>query len=82
MVFDAIGFVYPDYHYPLRRQGKKRKNAASATTAMPKGKKMKVLTHRPRYIEPVVVPELVKGPLQLPKQNKLLPPCRALENRL
>jgi hypothetical protein len=21
-VFDAIGFVYPDYHYPLRRQGK------------------------------------------------------------
>jgi hypothetical protein len=24
-VFDAIGFVYPDYHYPLRRQGKKRK---------------------------------------------------------
>jgi hypothetical protein len=24
-VFDAIGFVHPDYHYPLRRQGKKRK---------------------------------------------------------
>jgi hypothetical protein len=21
-VFDAIGFVYPDYHYPLRGQGK------------------------------------------------------------
>jgi hypothetical protein len=22
-VFDAIGFVYPDYHYPLRGQEKK-----------------------------------------------------------
>jgi hypothetical protein len=29
-VFDAIGFVYPDYRYPLRGQGKKRKTAASA----------------------------------------------------
>jgi hypothetical protein len=47
MVFDAIGFVYPDYQYPLRRQGKKRKTAASATTVVPKGKKIKVLTHRP-----------------------------------
>jgi hypothetical protein len=59
-VFDAIGFVYPDYHYPLRRQGK-RKTAASATTVVPKGKKMKVLTHRPRYIEPTVVPEFGEG---------------------
>jgi hypothetical protein len=23
MVFDAIGFVYPDYRYPLRGQGKR-----------------------------------------------------------
>ena len=60
-VFDAIGFVYPDYHYPLQRQGKKRKTAASATTAVPKGKKMKVLTHRPRYVEPAVVPEFGQG---------------------
>jgi hypothetical protein len=63
-VFNAIGFVYPDYHYPLRRQGRKRKNVASATTivpSMPKGKKIKVLTHRPRYIEPVVVPEFGEG---------------------
>jgi hypothetical protein len=42
MVFDAIGFIYPDYCYPLRRQGKKRKIAASATTVVPKGKKIKV----------------------------------------
>jgi hypothetical protein len=66
-VFDAIGFVYPDYCYPLRGQGAKRKIAvsrkvaASAITAEPKGKKMKVLTHRPRYIEPAVIPEFDEG---------------------
>jgi hypothetical protein len=38
-----------------------RKVAASAITAEPKGKKMKVLTHRPRYIEPAVVPEFGAG---------------------
>jgi hypothetical protein len=47
MVFGAIVFIYPDYCYPLRRQGKKRKTAASAISAVPKGKKIKVLTHRP-----------------------------------
>jgi hypothetical protein len=67
MVFDAIGFVYPDYYYPLRGQGVKRKIAASrkvaasVVTAEPKGKKMKVLTHRSRYIEPAVIPEFGKG---------------------
>jgi hypothetical protein len=25
-VFDAIGFIYPDYCYPLKRQGKKEEN--------------------------------------------------------
>jgi hypothetical protein len=30
-VFDAIGFVYPNYRYPLRGQGKKRKATALAT---------------------------------------------------
>jgi hypothetical protein len=34
-VFDAIGFVYPDYRYPLQGQGKKRKTAASATPDEP-----------------------------------------------
>ena len=64
-VFDAIGFVYPDYYYPLRGRGKKRKTAASTMAAAsttldehaPKSKKLKVLTHRPRYIESAVVPE-------------------------
>jgi hypothetical protein len=62
-VFDAIGFVYLDYRYPLR--GQKRKGAAPvkdvASTApsepAPKKKKVKVLTHRPRYIQTVTVPE-------------------------
>jgi hypothetical protein len=62
-VFDAIGFVYPDYRYPPRGQKRKgatsRKAAASTTSSepAPKRKKLKVLTHRPRYIEPATVPE-------------------------
>jgi hypothetical protein len=60
-VFDAIRFVYPNYHYPLRGKEKRRKTATSAIAAEPKGKKMKVLTHRPCYIEPAVVPKLGAG---------------------
>jgi hypothetical protein len=60
-VFEAIGFIYPDYCYPLRRQGKKRKTAALAISAVPKGKKIKVLTQRPRYIETTVVPKFGEG---------------------
>jgi hypothetical protein len=64
-VFGAIGFVYPDYRYPIR--GQKRKGTASVkevtsaapSESTPKRKKMKVLTHRPRYIEPATVPEFV-----------------------
>jgi hypothetical protein len=62
-VFDAIGFVYPDYRYPIR--GQKRKGTTSVkeeTAAAPsepaaKRKRIKILTHRPRYIEPASVPE-------------------------
>jgi hypothetical protein len=61
-VFDVIGFVYPDYCYPSRKQGKKRKAAALAISTMTKGKKVKVLTHRPRYIETAKVPKLAEGP--------------------
>jgi hypothetical protein len=66
-VFDAIGFVYPDYRYPPRGQkrrgatsGKDVASAASSEPA-PKRKKVKVLTHRPRYIEPAIVPEFGGG---------------------
>ena len=41
-VFDVIGFVYPDYCYPLRKQGKKRKAATSATSSVSRSKKVKV----------------------------------------
>jgi hypothetical protein len=60
-VFDVIGFVYPDYCYPSRKHGTKRKAATSAISAAPKGKKIKVLTHRPRYIETARVLKLAEG---------------------
>jgi hypothetical protein len=77
-VFDAIGFVYPDYRYPLRGQGKKRKTAASATPVepAPKGKKLKVLTHRPRYIEPVVVPEFGGETSSATEPREPIPPTQ------
>jgi hypothetical protein len=77
-VFDAIGFVYPDYSFPLRK-GKKRKTAASAATAVPKGKKMKVLTHRPRYIETVVVPEFGEGTSSTTEAKHAAPATRSAE---
>jgi hypothetical protein len=61
-VFDVIGFVYPDYCYPLRKQGKKRKAAASVIATTPKVKKDKVLTHRPRHIDMAKMSKLVEGP--------------------
>jgi hypothetical protein len=60
-VFVVIGFVYPDYCYPSRKQGKKRKATASAISATSKGKKIKILTHWPRYIETARVPKLAEG---------------------
>jgi hypothetical protein len=62
-VFDAIGFMYPDYRYPLK--GQKRKSATfgkgdasvALSEAAPKRKRVRVLTHRPRFIEPASVPE-------------------------
>jgi hypothetical protein len=78
-VFDAIGFVYPDYHYPLQGQGKNRKTAASATVAMPKSKKVKVLTHRPRYVEPVIVPELGEGNSSAAKAKQVASITQSIE---
>ena len=83
-VFDAIGFMYPDYRYPLK--GQKRKSATfvkgDASVALsesaPKRKKVKVLTHRSRFIEPATVPEFggetsateAKGPALTQKNEK------------
>ena len=55
--------MYPDYRYlPRGQKGKgatSEKAAASAASSepAPKRKKLKVLTHRPRYIESASVPE-------------------------
>jgi hypothetical protein len=78
-VFDAIGFVYPDYRYPLQGQEKKRKAAASATTVLPKGKKLKVLTHPPRYIEPAKVPKFGEGPSSAAEARKTASIAQSVE---
>jgi hypothetical protein len=78
-VFDPIGFIYPDYCYPLRRLGKKRKTAASAISVVSKGKKIKVLTHRPRYIETAVVPEFGEGTSSAVEAEQAAPAARSAE---
>jgi hypothetical protein len=86
-VFDAIGFVCPNYCYLLRGRGKKRKAAASAkiaASAAPdepalKSKKLKVLTHRLRYIEPAVVPELGGETSSAAKPKEPIPPTQKAE---
>jgi hypothetical protein len=60
-VFHVIGFVYPDYSYPLRKQEKKRRAAASTISTTPKTKKVKVLTHRPKCIETAGEPRPAEG---------------------
>jgi hypothetical protein len=83
-VFDAIGFVYPDYRYPLRGQGKKRKATTVAASAEPvpkaTSKKMKVLTHRPRYIEPAVVPEFGGETSSAAEPKEPIPPTQKAED--
>jgi hypothetical protein len=62
-VFDAVRFVYPDYRYPVQGQKRKGTTSAKETAAAapsepaPKRNRVKVFTHRPRYIEPATVPE-------------------------
>jgi hypothetical protein len=83
-VFDAIGFVYHDYRYPLR--GRKRKEATSGkddasaapSEPVPKRKMVKVLTHRPRFIEPAIVPEFV-GEASLATEAKKPIPAQKTE---
>jgi hypothetical protein len=84
-VFDAIGFVYPDYRYPP--QGQKRKGATSRKVAAsaapseptPKSKKLKVLTHRPRYIEPAIVPEFSGETSSATEAKGPAPPTQKIE---
>jgi hypothetical protein len=78
-VFDAIGFLYPHYCYPSRKQGKKRKIATSAISAVPKGKKIKVLTHRPRYIETTIVPKFGEETSSAAEAEQAAPAARSAE---
>jgi hypothetical protein len=47
--------------------------------AVPKSKKIKVLTHRPRYIEPVVVPELGEGASLTAEARQAVPIAQSVE---
>jgi hypothetical protein len=71
--------MYPYYCYPLRKQGKKRKVVTSAITAVPKGKKIKVLTHRPRYIETATVPKFGEETYFAAKAKQAAPITRSAE---
>jgi hypothetical protein len=85
-VFDAIGFVYPDYHYPVRGQKRKNTSSVKETTSAapsepaPKRKRVKVLTHRPRYIELATVPEFAgeTSSATEAKESTLLPEIEEL----
>jgi hypothetical protein len=77
--------VYPDYRYPPR--GQKRKGATSGKVSAsvapsepaPKSKKLKVLTHRPRYIEPAIVPEFNGETSSATKAKGPAPPTQKIE---
>jgi hypothetical protein len=84
-VFDAIGFVYPDFRYPPR--GQKRKGATSGKVAAsaapsepaPKRKKLKVLTHQPRYIESAIVPEFGGETSPVTEAKEPAPPTQKIK---
>jgi hypothetical protein len=84
-VFDAIGFVYPDYRYPIRGQKRKGTTSVKEVTSAapseptPKKKKMKVLTHRPRYIERATMPEFVGEASLASKATNPVPAQKAEE---
>jgi hypothetical protein len=59
-VFNVIGFVYPDYCFPVRRQGV-RKVAGSTSSSASKPKRVKVLTRRPKPIGTAEVPKLIES---------------------
>jgi hypothetical protein len=65
-----------------RRAHKKWKIAASVTLAepVPKSKKVKVLTRRPRYIEPVVEPDFGAGCSSAAKATETAPIAQSTED--
>jgi hypothetical protein len=77
--------VYPDHRYPpwghKRKGATSGKVAASATPSepAPKRKKLKVLTHRPRYIEPAIVPEFGGETSSVTEAREPAPPTQKIE---
>jgi hypothetical protein len=77
--------VYPDYRYPP--QGQKRNGATSGKVTAsaapsepaPKKKKLKVLTHRPCYTEPAIVPEFGGETSLVTEAKKPAPPTQKIE---
>jgi hypothetical protein len=59
-VFDVIGFVYHDYYFPARRQGRKRKVATSTSSGASKPKWAKVLTRWLKLVGTTTVPMIVE----------------------
>jgi hypothetical protein len=49
---------------------------------VPKGKKIKVLTHRPRYIETTVVPEFGEGTSSIAEAEKAAPAAQSAEGSI
>jgi hypothetical protein len=48
MVFDVIGFIYPDYSFLAPKKGAKKKIATTTSSTTSKPKRAKVLTRRPK----------------------------------
>jgi hypothetical protein len=65
-VFYVIEFVYPDYCFPVQREGRKRKVVASTSSGAPKVRKVKVLTRRPKPIGTVDMPKLIERTETIP----------------
>jgi hypothetical protein len=49
---------------------------------VPKGKKIKVLTHRPRYIETVIVPEFGDGTSSTVEAKQVAPSTQSAEGSI
>jgi hypothetical protein len=74
-VFDVIGFIYPDYCYPVQKQGRIRKVTALTSTSVSKTKKITVLTCKPRRIETADVPKLIERTETSPLDIETAPLC-------
>jgi NAD(P)-dependent dehydrogenase (short-subunit alcohol dehydrogenase family) len=63
----------------LAKARKKRKTATLAISAVPKGKKIKVLTHQPRYIETAIVPKFGEETSSAAEAEQAAPAARSAE---